>query len=231
MMPSDQTEDARLADQLLAIARNPILRHSVYERLGEYCHQCRNRLNSLKLSLYLARRGAVEGYAGTWDALDGHYLELELLIERVQVICRPMVLSRITVGLDLLIEDRRQEWTSILAGRGGDLSFIAPTDRALASLDIDRMILGLDALARWRSVAVAPGTTTRIRWWVDAGWAHLAWEEDPPRARFTLGTDPSPDRTWTLSLLARVAAEHDGELRLNDRLGWRLELTWPSDPR
>ena len=45
-----QAIDDALGGQLLRIARDPDLRQRVYEHLREYCHQCRNRLNSLKLS-------------------------------------------------------------------------------------------------------------------------------------------------------------------------------------
>lgn len=226
-----QVNDGLLGDQLLAIACDPTLRQSVYLRLGEYCHQCRNRLNSMKLSLYLAQRASSESHGGRWEAIEGHYRELEARIERIQTICRPMVLSPVTVGLDLLVEDRRGDWAALLADRGGELDCVAPSERAVASLDVDRFGSALDALAAWRAGAISPGTTTRLRWRVEAGRAHLTWEEDRPRMKFSLPPDHGPDRTWTLPFLARVISAHEGDLLLRDGDGWRIDLSWPAASR
>ena len=56
-------EETRLSRQLMEFARDTTLRQEVYKRLGEYCHQCRNRLNSLKLSLYLVKRQSHDSLA------------------------------------------------------------------------------------------------------------------------------------------------------------------------
>ena len=222
-------DDDRLGGQLMAIARDTTLRQAVYARIGEYCHQCRNRLNSLKLSLYLARREATGRASETWEALEKHYLALEQMIERVQVICRPMTLSRVRLGLDLLIDDRRARWSDLLAERGGELVCIPPGERAVATLDVDRMGLALDALATWRARVAPPGTNIRLRWRVDSGRARIGWEEEVPRAKFALdeGWGRGWEGDWTLPLLARVLAAHDGDLRIDEMSGWRLELSWP----
>src|SRR5258707_9571590 len=107
----DRLAEGSLADQLLEVARDPTLRQSVYLRLGEYCHQCRNRLNSLKLSLFLAMKQSDQGLRHEWGLIERDYLELERIVDRVQMICRPMTLSRVSLALDLLFEDRREEWT------------------------------------------------------------------------------------------------------------------------
>src|SRR4051812_10760623 len=54
---SKVVEGNRLTSSLCRIAADPAQVGTLYEILGGYCHQCRNTLNSLKLSLYLARRG------------------------------------------------------------------------------------------------------------------------------------------------------------------------------
>ncbi len=229
-MPDHLGDDGGLGGQLLAIARDAGLRRAVYGRLGEYCHQCRNRLNSLKLSLYLARRGATEVRSGGWDELDARYQELEKLVERVQIICRPMALSRVTLSLDLLIDDRRAEWTRLLHGSGGDLVFLPPAEATVASFDVDRLGSALDALVAWRAGGGAAGKTARLRWWAEAGHSHLLWEEDGRNQ----GEDADPpaveDRSWTLPFVARVIEAHGGDFRLKVGHAWRLDLSWPATP-
>jgi hypothetical protein len=219
--------DTALADQLLRIARDPNLRRMVYEQLGDYCHQCRNRLNSLKLSLYLAMRHSPTADAGHWSTIDGHYQELERRVDRVQTLCRPLMLSRVTLGLDLLIDDRRAAWTRSMATAGRVLEFDPPADRAVASFDVERMGQALDSLIAWRAGDPGSAPSARLSWWVAEGESHLAWEE------LRTGTSQPPSNegaTWTLPFLARIVMAHGGDYRVEDHRGWRLDLSWPSLP-
>jgi len=123
--------DPRFAEQLMRIAKDPDLRRSLYERLGDYCHKCRNQLNSLKLSLYLVRRQPSTTRQDLWAEIDGHYQELERRVDLIQTLCRPMALSRVTLGLELLIEDRREPWTRLMAATGRNLELVPPAERAV----------------------------------------------------------------------------------------------------
>lgn len=133
------TTDTVLGDLLLLVARDSGLRLEVYEHLREYCHQCRNRLNSLKLSLYLAMRQSSLPTSDPWAEIEQHYRDLESRVEQVQFLCRPLVLTRTTLGLDLLIADRREKWTRQMAEQGRGLELIPPKDRAVASFDVDTL--------------------------------------------------------------------------------------------
>jgi hypothetical protein len=220
--------DTTLADQLLRIARDPDLRRTVYEQLGDYCHQCRNRLNSLKLSLYLAMRQSPTADAGHWSTIDGHYQDLERRVDRVQTLCRPLTLSRVTLGLDLLIDNRRAAWSRSMASAGRSLVFDPPVDRAVANFDVERMGQALDSLVEWRAGDPSSATEARLSWWVSGGGAHLAWEElQAASSRPTLPRS-SEGATWTLPLLSRVVMAHGGDYRVEDDRGWRLEIWWPS---
>jgi hypothetical protein len=220
MLPG--TTDEILGDQLLRIARDPDLRLKVYDQLREYCHQCRNRLNSLKLSIYLAMRQSPSPTADPWMEIERHYRELETRVEQIQLLCRPMALSRVTLGLDLLIEDRRAPWSGLMAEEDKALELIPPVARAVASFDVDRLGRVLDSVVAWRASDRSAARSARVRWWVEGGVAHIAWEEATP-AR---GEPPS----WTLPLLARVALAHGGDYRIETDRGWRLEVAWPSQP-
>jgi hypothetical protein len=223
VMP-DRLAEGSLAEQLLEVARDPKLRQSVYLKLGEYCHQCRNRLNSLKLSLFLAMKQSNDCRRRDWALIEDRYLELERIVDRVQMICRPMTLSRVTIALDLLFEDRREEWTRLITAGGGELVWLRPRLRGSASFDVERMGHALDALVDWRAGDLVPDRVARLRWWVESATAHISWEE----------SDSSPIRpsgdgtTWTLPLIARVVAAHGGEFRLTEGKTWRLDLSWPA---
>jgi hypothetical protein len=220
------TIDEVLGDQLLRIARDPVLRLRVYEHLREYCHQCRNRLNSLKLSLYLAMRQSPSPNADPWVEIERHYRDLESRVEQVQFLCRPLLLSRVTLGLDLLIEDRREAWTRRMAELGRGLELVSPSERAVASFDVDSLGRALDSVVAWRASDRSDARSARLRWWVEGGFAHVAWEEPATPAR--PGCVPPP--AWTLPLLARVALAHGGDYRIDTERGWCLDVAWPAKP-
>jgi len=219
------TSDADLGSQLMAIARNPALRDAVYGRIGEYCHHCRNRLNSLKLSLYLAKQQASPELFDRWSGLDRHYGELERKVEHVQRLCRPMTLARVRINLELLINDRRSSWSDLWSARHDSLRFIPPREPLVAVLDVDRIAHALDAVVAWRAEQGGPDATACLSWWLEAGQARLAWEESGASP-----TAPQSDRGWSLPWLTRVIAEHAGRAEVADRSGWRLDLSWPAAP-
>lgn len=223
------TEELR-GDLLLTIALDPELRGRIYGRLGEYCHQCRNCLNSLKLSIYLAMKQATPASEEEWRRVDDHYRELEQRVEQVQALCRPMTLSRVTLGLDLLIDDRRDAWTRTMSAAGLDLEIIPPAERAVASFDVERLGWVLDLLVGWRAGVAPTGDRTKLRWWVEAGHAHLVWEEPAEVEAGVFGRSKPPSLAWSLPLLARVVQAHGGESRIQSDRGWRLDIAWPSQP-
>lgn len=229
MLPG--TTDLELAEQLLRIAHDPELRRTLHERLGDYCHRCRNQLNSLKLSLYLAIKQTPAARASLWTEIDRCYQELESRVDQIQTLCRPMTLSRVTLGLDLLIEDRREQWSHVMISQGRTLEFVAPAERAVASFDVQRMGQALDSLVAWRAGEGASSLPVRMRWWAEAGFAHLVWEEPlESTTRLPESRAESRSRTWALPLIARVAEAHEGDCRVQDDQPWRIEISWPSRP-
>jgi len=222
--------DPRFAEQLMRIAKDPDLRRSLYERLGDYCHKCRNQLNSLKLSLYLVRRQPSTTRQDLWAEIDGHYQELERRVDLIQTLCRPMALSRVTLGLELLIEDRREPWTRLMAATGRNLELVPPAERAVASFDVQRMGQALDSLVEWRAGEGEANSSARLRWWVDSGRAHLAWEESEPRSTGSADRRIDGTSSWALPLISRVTQAHEGDFRVQDDHEWKLEISWPTQP-
>jgi hypothetical protein len=222
--------DQTLGDQLLQVARDPDLRQSVYEHLREYCHQCRNRLNSLKLSIYLAMKQSPTPTDDRWVEIDRHYQDLEKRVEQIQFLCRPIALCQVTLGLDLLVEDRRVVWEALMAEQGRELELVPPAERAVASFDVESLGKALDALVAWRAADRSAAGLARLRWWVDAGTAHLAWEESAEIGRppGLPASDEAPP--WTLPILARIVEAHGGDYKIQHERGWRLEFAWPSRP-
>jgi hypothetical protein len=220
--------DNLLTDQLFRLAREPDLRAEIYERLGEYCHQCRNRLNSLKLSLYLVMRQSPGSAEGRWAAIDRHYKALERRVDEIQTLCRPFALSKVTLGLDLLIEDRRKSWGDAMSRSGKTLEFNRPSERAVASFDVERLGKSLDDLVTWRAGDPEAGSSARVHWWQESGSIHFLWEESGMPSSLAKGSEPPDPATWTLPLLARVVLAHEGDIRVQNDGPYRVELSWPT---
>lgn len=220
--------DAPAGDFLLRIARDAELRQAVYDHLREYCHQCRNRLNSLKLSIYLAMKQSPRPSAENWSEIDRQYRELESRVDLIQFLCRPLVLTRVTLGIDLLVEDRQDAWSRSMAAEGRSLEVVPPAQRAVASFDVDGMGRALDALVAWRSADASASRSAELRWWVEGDRAHVTWDEPSPPTRRKVDRPSGSPPGWTLPLLARIILAHDGDYRLETDRGWRLDVTWPT---
>jgi hypothetical protein len=212
-----------LTRALLPIAADAETLDRLYGLLGEFCHVLRNRLNCLKLGLYLAQRPD----AGPWalEETARHYQEVEQFVERLQAVCRPMRLTPVAVPLGEVLEERHGAWTEWLAARGRDLDWSPPQAEAPSSLDAGLLAYALDGLVAWRAESGRPGTPVRLAWRQAADSVRLTWEESDA------GQDePSPDRAPSLALplLARVASAHAGGLELPDGPGFRLTLRLPA---
>jgi hypothetical protein len=211
-----------LTRTLLPIASDAESIGRLYGVVGEFCHVLRNRLNCLKLGLYLAQRPDVGPAA--LDETTRYYREIELFVERIQAICRPMRLTRVAVPLGQVLAERRSAWADWLAPRGRVLQWSPPHQESPASLDPGLLAYGLDALVSWRAEAGRAGSAVRLAWRQVAGEVRLSWEEpaeDPPA--------PSSDRAPSLALplMARILAAHDGNLELREGDGFALEMTLP----
>lgn len=223
----DRPSSPDLSRYLMEIAQNPQLRQDMEALLGDFSHQCRNRLNSLKLSLYLANRQAPGRINEAWRTLESDYQSLETQLNRVQMICGPMCLSLVKIGLCLLFEDRRESWSKLMADRGSELEFLRPESRSLAQFDVNQLGAALDAMVAWRARLGIVSPKTSVRWWVDSGQAHITWIEPKGGGPADCHQSDQQEFAWTLPTLTRVLSEHGGSLEVDERDGWALSLSWP----
>ena len=138
-----------------------------------------------------------------------------------------MTLSKVKLGIELLIEDRRVLWTQLMAGQGREISLVGPGSRAVASFDVERMSQALDAVVAWRAGEFDSQGPVDVRWWVEGNVAHLTWREEAVQRR---EIPPNPENAWPLPILARVLSAHDGDLTEQHDGGWQMHLTWPAAP-
>ncbi|HWE36132.1 MAG TPA: hypothetical protein VG406_06120 [Isosphaeraceae bacterium] len=221
-MARESDPEEGLSCALWRVATDPAKVQALYEMLGEYCHELRNRLNGIKISLFLARRQACPLSSPAWAEAELRYRAVEELVDRLQMICRPLDVFAITLDLSGLIAERLPYWCRDLDARGRRLVPEAPPAPALGRFDPARLAQGLDALVAWRARAGDPDTTIRLRWGADQDHLSLEWHEPE-------GTDPL-DATDDLALpiLARIIAAHGGRCQLTAEPGLRLRCRWPS---
>src|SRR5258708_1773037 len=82
--------------------------------LGQFYHDSRNRLNSLRLTLYMAGAHGLPEHRPVWSELEAEYRAVEQVFEHVQIILRPLHLCLVRLPLSLLIEDRARAWHDAL---------------------------------------------------------------------------------------------------------------------
>ena len=216
-----------LGGALLAIAADAPRVDRLYQLIERYCHRLRNRLNCLKMSLYLAKRLEQGEGLADWVELEARYRTLEQLMEELQIFYSTTSLKPIRAPLAMFLDERRETWAGWLAARERKLELVPPQGPAVGEFDPSRLGQGLDALASWRAEVGPPETTVRIRWWADADRLHLQWDE--PGATSWGETGADRPASLALPMVARVVAAHRGTLELSPRDPVRLGLHWPID--
>ena len=210
---------------LMAAASDPDRLGGLYSLLGEFCHTFRNRLHSLSLTLYLARRGesitAEEG-----ERIDVHYRRIERLVDQLQWVCRPADVTPMRLDLGSLLAERRAAWADRFASRGCALELVEDPGALEGWFDPCRLSTALEALGAWRSEVVGPGMTVEIGRRADRDQFIVTWAEAGgggdafPAAHEAAGS-------LALAMLGRVMADHRGTIRLADGDAFGVSLRWP----
>lgn len=214
---------------LAAVAEDPGCRR-LDTVLSEFCHALRNRMNVLKLGIYLAQQSAA-GPAAELEPLTGQYRGVEALVESVQSACRPIRLACVMMPLGSVLEERRTAWSEALAAQERTLEWSPPRTEAPAALDPGMLTHALDEVVAWRSAVGLPASTVRVSWHTAGADIRLDWEESGPASGTVAAADPGRERLPALAvpLLARVAAAHGGRLELPAGGGpFRLSVFLPA---
>lgn len=216
-----------LAGSLIDVVANPLKVSALHDILGGFCHQCRNTLNSLKLSLYLAKRDPSHATTAYWGELEERYRAVERLFDRLQAICRPMTLTPIKASLSLIMEERGPGWIEAMAARGRCLTLMPPTETDVGEFDPVRLPEGLGTFILWRAEVGETGQPAQLRWGTREDQFVIDWDE--PTALGLAGPAEASDQTDPLALpfLVRVIAAHGGTLTLDNHDGLHLGATWP----
>jgi hypothetical protein len=239
-LSEDPTEGVQpLSEALTRIASDAALGRGFHEMLGSYCHQSRNLLNTLSISLYLAQREGHGDCAVPWR-IEPLYKEVERFYDRLQAICRPLPHEPVTLPLALLFQSREEDWSHRLGVRGRRLMLTPSVGPAVGEFDPARLQVAFDDLVAWRAEVGPLATALRIVWKAEDGWFRVIFDEIPDLASegqgITTGRDGldrSVDRfprtlaVLTMPMLARAMTVHGGRLVEPSRDPWRLELCWP----
>src|SRR4051794_957301 len=100
-----------LGGALLAIASDTAKVERLYQVLERYCHRLRDRLNCLKMSLYLAKRMEAGDGLADWIALEARYRTLEHLMDELQVFYGTMNLKPIRAPLGMFLDEHHPTWS------------------------------------------------------------------------------------------------------------------------
>ena len=236
-LPEMKLSAELLSDTLERVVACPEQVGQLYELLGHYFHQCRNHLNSLNISIYLAKRVESSTDAADWRDVERHYREVEQFFDRLQWICRPMPLTRVESSFHYLIEGRVEAWREMLAHKGRHLVLEPPASAAVGYFDPSRLERAFDELVTWRCALGDPSDDLRIRWEAQSGWFLVEWDE-PRGTRSRVRNqkltaellDIEPPISFpalTLPMLSRVMSVHGGSVVESNREPWRIQVSWP----
>ncbi|WP_406696549.1 hypothetical protein V5E97_36755 [Singulisphaera sp. Ch08] len=220
-----------LACSLIGVASSPTKVRALHEILGGFCHQCRNTLNSLKLSLYLTKRDTTHEASPLWGELDQRYKEVELIFDRLQAVCRPMTLTPIKASLSLIMNDLGPAWISAMAERDRSLHLIPPGTSDVGDFDPIRLPDCLNTFVLWRAEVGEQGQPAQLGWGIHENQFVIEWDEPSSLGIGDSAVDPARSDPLALPLLARVLSAHGGTMTLEYHDGLHLRATWPLNVR
>ena len=250
-MREETVEQAfQAAERFLPLANDPERLDRLHREMGETCHHIRNRLHSVKLAIYLAdqmeglQQNGTASVQQSWSSLTASYRELEGLVESFHTLIRPLALRPSTVAVRAFFDELRREWEGRLKAEGIDIRWRAgeASTSTMALLDSRWMTVGLNGFLEWRLRALKPKTRVAFDWSETPQGVRVLWKEFPSSLRFsprapissadeTVSHCDSTAGSFSLALLARVVALHQGRLQIEGddsaAEGFSLCIAWP----
>ena len=241
-LPQERPAEEELCSSLLRIVQDNRKIEQLREDLSGFSHRCRNLLNGMKMSLYFVRRGADRPLPAWWADVEQSYGGIEQLLDRLQVIYRPMTLTLVRAPFRSLVQDHEPQWRDSFGGSSRTLAIVPPAEECSCAFDPMLLSGGFDAFLRWRASMLLPGQRARLSWrtvgrptrGVLAGEPGRASIRRGIRTRSLPGAGDARSRSpmLALPLLARVVTAHQdpssGPIRRTFR--WISAGRW-SSPR
>jgi hypothetical protein len=228
-MKMASTQDCQgVARALMAIAADPGRTDELYGVLGEFCHGIRDRLNALKISLYVVNQSVSAEQGRCWQEVHEQYLGVEQFVDHFQTVFRPMSLNLMSVSLGRLLEENRDAWEGLIRSRGAKVFWSRPKTDPAGTFDPMRLIDALDRFVQSRVAELLPGTLVHVSWFSEDGQFRFSWEErNPPVAADQPPREECRNSMMALPMLARVMALHGGAVTARSCNGCSIELRWP----
>jgi hypothetical protein len=203
--------------------------------LRHFTHHCRNTLSGIKLGLYLLRKELEGQSPSRWNELGRTCDEIEKLFDRLQRIYQSTSLTVVRSPLSQLMAERLPLWRSRYAMCGRTIVVDPPEHEAPGDFDPAHLGFGLDAFVGWRAESIDI-KEPRLAWRVTGGQFEISWQESSAEGqhRHRQSQRPLPARSpddcavsMPLLLLARVAADHNGELEVHNDWALDVRIRWP----
>jgi len=197
--------------------------------LDRYCHRLRNRLNSLKLSLYLTRKLGCPNNEPLHQA-EASYRSIEQMIEALRRLVGPIKLAPHELSLHEWVAERRRRWAKTLQARDIHLEVVGPSHPIRSRCDPTALGDAWDALIAFWAVVAPHGADLTLHYDVRDERVQFDWTSATPGPWFAI-PDGQAD-PLVLPMLLAILKAHGGALDLaggpNDPLS--LSASWPVEP-
>ena len=170
-----------------------------------------------------------------WRDLGRRCDEIEKLFDRLDRIYQSTPLFLVRSPLGQLFAERLRTWRSLYPDWAPAIALDPPKHDAVGDFDPSQLGLGLDALVMSRAES-GKSREPRLGWRATGSQFQIFWEETPDTAASDAGYSAesplgsqSSDCCASLALLvlARIAADHGGELRTRDEPALSVLIQWP----
>jgi hypothetical protein len=204
--------------------------------LRKFSHRCRNSLSGIKLGLYFLRKDFQGTSCCRWNDLRRSYDEIEKMFDRLDRIYQSASLALVRSPLGQLFTERLRLWRSLYPDWAHTIRLDPPDSNPAGDFDPSHLGLGLDAFVMWRAES-GHSREPCLAWRTFGGHFEISWQETPDdrlaidahrSSDSPLGCQPG-DCTGALALLllARVAADHGGDLETRHHPSLSAQIRWP----